>query len=76
MEKNIVIEIKKNLIKENREGDRPCRNWGLAYVQTNDLIGRLGSLVTEAELGDNPLIETEETCLLKAGQKCGKCIES
>jgi len=133
------IPFKKNLAKENREGDRPCRNWGHAYVQTNDLIGRLtgalgdllaqhgfksrltaathnfdeialmsrwshkhlgylaglgrfgvhhmlitpagctgrlGSLVTEAELGDNPLIETGETCLLKAGQKCGKCIES
>lgn len=133
------IPFKKELIKENREGDRPCRNWGLAYVQTNDLIGRLtsalgdllaeqglksgltpathnfdetalmarwshkhvgylaglgrfgvhnmlitpagcagrlGSLVTEAELGDHYLIETEEACLLKSGQKCGKCIES
>ena len=37
--------------------------------------GRLGSLVTEAELGDHPLIETEEACLLKAGQKCGQCID-
>ena len=135
----LFIPFRKDLIKENREGDRPCRNWGLAYVQTNDLIGRLtsalgdllaengfksgltpathnfdeialmarwshkhlgylaglgrfgihqmlitpegctgrlGSLVTEAELGDHPLIESEEACLLKAGQKCGKCIES
>jgi epoxyqueuosine reductase QueG len=38
--------------------------------------GRLGSLVTEADLGDNPLIETDEACLLKAGKKCGKCIEA
>jgi epoxyqueuosine reductase QueG len=37
--------------------------------------GRLGSLVTDAELGDAPLIETKEACLLKAGKKCGKCIE-
>ena len=133
------IPFKKSLLKENREGERPCRNWGLAYVQTNDLIGRLGnalrdllagqgftsgitpathnfdeaalmarwshkhlgylaglgrfgvhrllitpagcagrfgSLVTEAELGDHSLIETEEACLIKAGQECGKCIEA
>jgi epoxyqueuosine reductase QueG len=132
------IPFKEELIKENKRGDRPCRNWGVAYVQTNDLIGRvsqalgdllgrlgfksgltpathnfdevklmarwshkhlghlaglgrfgthrmlitpagctgrLGSLVTEAELGDAPLIETEEACLLKAGKECGKCIE-
>jgi epoxyqueuosine reductase QueG len=133
------IPFKRELVKENKKGDRPCRNWGLAYVQTNDLInrlsqaleeffngkgfksgltpathnfdedilmarwshkhlahlsnlgrfgthhmlitpvgctGRLGSLVTEADLGDNPLIETDEACLLKAGKKCGKCIET
>ena len=132
------IPFKEELIKENKKGDRPCRNWGVAYVQTNDLIGRvsqalgdllgrhgfksgltpathnfdevnlmarwshkhlghlaglgrfgthrmlitpagctgrLGSLVTEAELEDAPLIETQEACLLKAGKKCGKCIE-
>ncbi len=132
------IPFKEELVKENKKGDRPCRNWGLAYVETNDLIGRLGqalgdflarqgfksgltpathnfdeiklmarwshkhlghlvglgrfgthrmlitpvgctgrlgSLVTEAELGDNPVIETREACLLKAGQPCGKCIE-
>ena len=133
------IPFKKELIKENRKGDRPCRNWGLAYVQTNDLIGRLtqelgdlltergfksgltpathnfdeaklmarwshkhlahlaelgrfgihhmmitpvgctgrlGSLVSEAELGDHPLIEAQEACLLKAGKECGQCIKA
>jgi len=132
------IPFQKWLVKENREGDRPCRNWGQAYVNTNDLIergcralrnlleengygseltpathnfdeeklmarwshkhlghlvglgrfgthcmlitpkgccGRFGSLVTEAELGDHPLIATEEACLMKAGKKCGKCME-
>lgn len=131
------IPFKRELVKENKNGDRPCRNWGVAYVHTNDLIsrlsqalernlfesgfksaltpathnfdedklmarwshkhlaclsnlgrfgthhmlitpagcaGRLGSLVTEADLGDNPVIDTEEACLLKAGQACGKCI--
>jgi epoxyqueuosine reductase QueG len=133
------IPFKCELVKENKKGDRPCRNWGLAYVQTNDLInrlsqaikeflagkgfkseltpathnfdedilmacwshkhlahlanlgrlgthhmlitpvgctGRLGSLITEADLGDHPLIDTDEACLLKAGKKCGKCIEA
>ena len=133
------IPFKRELVKENKKGDRPCRNWGLAYVQTNDLInrlsqaleellagkgfksgltpathnfdedvlmarwshkhlahlanlgrfgthhmmitpvgctGRFGSLVTEAELGNHPLIDTDEACLLKAGKKCGKCIEA
>ncbi len=133
------VPFKRELVKENKKGDRPCRNWGLAYVQTNDLInrlsqemekllagqgfksgltpathnfdedilmarwshkhlahlanlgrfgthcllitpagcaGRLGSLVTEADLGDHPLIETDEACLLKAGKKCGECIEA
>jgi epoxyqueuosine reductase QueG len=133
------IPFKKELIKENRNGDRPCRNWGVAYVQTNDLIGRLsqalrdwltengfksgltpathnfdevklmarwshkhlahlvnlgrfgvhhmlitpvgctgrlGSLVSEAELGEHALIHTEEACLLKAGRECGKCIKA
>ena len=132
------IPFNKKLVKENSKGNRPCRNWGLAYVHTNDLInrageaigrllmkagyrseltpathnfdeeklmarwshkhlahlaglgrfgthcmlitpmgccGRFGSLVTEADLGDNPLIFTEEACLLKTGKKCGKCIE-
>jgi epoxyqueuosine reductase len=132
------IPFVKKLIKENREGNRPCRDWGVAYVETNDLInragqtiaenlkgagfasgltpathnfdetrlmarwshkhlahltglgrfgthcmlitpsgvcGRFGSLVTEADLGDHPLMETPEACLLKAGKKCGKCMQ-
>jgi epoxyqueuosine reductase len=131
------LPFKKELVQENRKGDRPCRNWGVAYVQTNHLIerigramqnllfekgflcgltpathnfdenklmarwshkhlahlanlgrfgthhmlitpagctGRLGSLVTEARLGDNPVMDTDEACLLKAGKECGKCI--
>ncbi|MFC1858376.1 epoxyqueuosine reductase [Thermodesulfobacteriota bacterium] len=133
------IPFQREFAKENKKGDRPCRSWGVAYVQTNDLIGRisqsienflaeknfksaltpathnfneeklmarwshkhlahlsnlgrfgthnllitpsgctgrLGSLVTEADIGDNPVINTDEACLLKAGGKCGKCIEA
>ena len=133
------LPFKKEVVKANKKGEYPCREWGLAYVQTNDLIGRLsqalgdflnehgyksgltpathnfdedklmarwshkhlaylvnlgrfgvnhlmitpdgctgrlGSLVSEADLGDHPLIDTQEACLLKAGEKCGKCIEA
>jgi epoxyqueuosine reductase len=133
------IPFKKELVLENKKGDRPCRNWGLAYVETNDLIGRIsqalddflvkqgfksgltpathnfdttklmarwshkhlahlmglgrfgvhhmlitpagcagrfGSFVTEADLGNHPLVETDEACLTKAGHKCGECIEA
>ena len=133
------LPFTKELVRANKKGEYPCREWGIAYVQTNDLIGRLGqalgdylnahgykcgltpathnfdedklmarwshkhlahlvnlgrfgvnhlmitpvgctgrmgSLVSEAELGDHPLIETREACLLKAGKKCGKCIEA
>ncbi len=38
--------------------------------------GRLGSLVTEAELGNNPLVSVEHLCLHKAGHECLKCINS
>jgi epoxyqueuosine reductase QueG len=36
--------------------------------------GRLGSLVTDAELGDSSLIEAEEHCLFKRGLKCLECL--
>lgn len=131
------IPFVKDLVLENKAGDRPCRNWGVAYVQTNDLIGRLsqdladclaaagyrsgltpathnfdeqrlmarwshkhlghlaglgrfgthnllitpkgcagrlGSLVTDAPLGDHPLIHGDQACLLKTGKACGKCL--
>ncbi len=133
------IPFRRGLIRENKKGERPCRNWGIAYVKTNDLIshvsnalgellsqqgfrsgltpathnfddvhlmarwshkhlgqlvglgrfgihhmlitpmgcaGRLGSLVTEAELGDHPLVETAEACLARAGKKCGRCLDA
>ena len=41
------IPFKCELVKENKKGDRPCRNWGLAYVQTNDLINRLSQAIEE-----------------------------
>ena len=123
---------------ENRPGSLPSRSWGLAYVETNELIsvlcqrikgkleargqrcettppthnfdtaslksrwshkhigflcglgkfghnaqlitpsgcaGRLGSLVTEADLGEGPLVGDGEACLHRAGFKCLKCVK-
>jgi epoxyqueuosine reductase QueG len=38
--------------------------------------GRMGSLVTDLDLGAHPLVTANELCLLKAGKKCGKCIKA
>ena len=38
--------------------------------------GRMGSLATDLELGDHPLVTVDELCLVKAGKKCGKCIKA
>ncbi len=132
------VPFNKALAKENHNGARPCRNWGLAYQATNTLInrlcehlqqflegrgyacalvpathnfdheklmarwshkhlgyiaglgrfgvnaqfitpsgcaGRLGSLVTAADLGDSPLVQEKELCLYKNGQNCLMCVK-
>jgi epoxyqueuosine reductase QueG len=38
--------------------------------------GRLGSLVTEAPLGNHPLVEAKALCLHKVGQDCLKCLQT
>ncbi len=131
------IPFVRELAEENAEGKFPCRNWGRAYVDTNELIGRLckaiesylrqrgyesaltpathnfdkstltsrwshkhlshlvglgrfghnsqlitpagcvgrlGSLVTSAELGDSPLTNAKAACLHKAGRECLECV--
>jgi len=37
--------------------------------------GRLGSLVTDAELGDSPLVREKELCLHKNGHTCLVCVK-
>ena len=132
------VPFVKELVEENITGPFPCRNWGLAYEATNELIGqiceriksilavqgymcaltpathnfdevklmakwshkhlahlsglgrigmnaqlitpagcagRLGSLVTEADLGDAPLVTGDELCLHKRGEKCLECFD-
>ena len=130
------LPFTEELVMENREGELACRNWGLAYTETNNLIarisevlsallgehghlsavtppthnfdeerlisawshrhlahlvglgrfgahrqiitpegaaGRLGSLVTEADLGDHPVQMGVGACLHMAGKTCLVC---
>lgn len=44
-------------------------------ITPSGCAGRLGSLVTEADLGDHPVELGEQACLHKAGKRCLKCLE-
>ncbi|MBW2370100.1 MAG: epoxyqueuosine reductase [Deltaproteobacteria bacterium] len=131
------IPFIKSLGQENASGKFPCRNWAIAYVETNTLIekvnamlaeilkgagyqatttpptanfdheslmsrwshkhlghiaglgrfgvhcqlitpsgctGRLGSLVTDADLGNHPLCTETELCLHKQSETCLECV--
>ncbi|MFP4349595.1 MAG: epoxyqueuosine reductase [Thermodesulfobacteriota bacterium] len=45
------------------------------FITPAGCAGRMGSLVTDAELGDSPLVNAEELCLHKNGRKCLICVE-
>jgi epoxyqueuosine reductase QueG len=38
--------------------------------------GRMGSLVTDLDLGEHAPVTAAELCLIKAGKACGKCIQA
>ena len=44
-------------------------------ITPSGCAGRLGSLVTEAELDDSPLVDSQELCLHKNGEACLKCLK-
>ncbi len=44
-------------------------------ITPSGCAGRLGSLVTEADLGDHPLDLGKEACLHKMGKRCLKCFK-
>jgi epoxyqueuosine reductase QueG len=44
-------------------------------ITPSGCAGRLGSLVTDAELRDSPLIEEKELCLHKNGHQCLACVK-
>ena len=44
------------------------------FITPSGCAGRLGSLVTDADLGDSPLVSEKELCLHKNGHKCLVCV--
>lgn len=46
------------------------------FITPAGCSGRMGSLVTDMDLGDHPLVTVDELCLIKSGKKCGKCIKA
>jgi epoxyqueuosine reductase QueG len=44
-------------------------------ITSSGCAGRLGSLVTAAELGNNPLVQSHELCLHKDNKECLKCLK-
>lgn len=44
-------------------------------ITTVGCTGRLGSLVSDAPLGDNPLTTMDEHCLAKRGFECRQCLD-
>lgn len=45
------------------------------FITPSGCTGRLGSLVTEADLGNSPLVTEKELCLHKNGHKCLVCVK-
>ncbi len=45
------------------------------FITPSGCAGRLGSLVTEADLGNNPLVSEKEFCLYKNGHNCLECVK-
>ncbi len=45
------------------------------FITLSGCAGRLGSLVTEADLGESPLIDDVELCIHKKGGNCLICVD-
>jgi len=45
------------------------------FITPSGCAGRLGSLVTDADIGDSPLVMEKELCLHKNGHKCLVCVQ-
>ncbi|MFH1135797.1 MAG: epoxyqueuosine reductase [Pseudomonadota bacterium] len=44
------------------------------FITPSGCAGRMGSLVTDADLGDHPLVTKPELCLHKVGRECLQCV--
>lgn len=45
------------------------------FITPSGCAGRMGSLLTSADLGDHPLVSKAELCLHKVGRECLQCVE-
>jgi epoxyqueuosine reductase QueG len=45
------------------------------FITPSGCAGRMGSLLTDADLGDHPLVSKAELCLHKVGRECLQCVE-
>lgn len=45
-------------------------------ITPSGCAGRMGSMVTAADLGDHPLVREHELCLARKGQDCRECMRS
>jgi epoxyqueuosine reductase QueG len=44
------------------------------FITPSGCSGRMGSMVTDADIGNHPLISKKELCLHKIGQECLQCV--
>lgn len=44
------------------------------FITPSGCSGRMGSMVTDAEIGNHPLVSKKELCLHKIGQECLQCV--
>ncbi|MEW6267554.1 MAG: epoxyqueuosine reductase [Thermodesulfobacteriota bacterium] len=44
------------------------------FITPSGCAGRMGSLVTDADVGDHPLVAQAELCLHKVGRECLQCV--
>jgi len=44
------------------------------FISPSGCSGRMGSLVTDADIGNHPLVSKKELCLHKVGQECLQCV--
>jgi epoxyqueuosine reductase QueG len=44
------------------------------FITPSGCSGRMGSMVTDADIGNHPLMDKEELCLHKIGEECLQCV--
>ncbi len=44
------------------------------FITPSGCSGRMGSMVTDADIGNHPLVSKKELCLHKIGQECLQCV--